>query len=227
MSLGDRLYADFFEQIVAGRLNVGDRLPSEQAICEAHGVSRPVVRQALLRLRADGLIASQQGRGSFVIRAPAERIRGFASASDVASYLQCHEVRLAVEADLARLAAQRRSDDQLLAIARAHDAFARSVHEGRMSAEEDLAFHRRIAEAAENPFYLSVLDLIQESMAGFMRLTLSLTRTSTRQRAQRVLDEHAALLDAIRDGDGERARIAMQFHLTQAQRRLLDRARDR
>ncbi|CAG0969287.1 hypothetical protein BURK1_01139 [Burkholderiales bacterium] len=59
-----------------------------------------------------------------------------------------------------------------------------------------------------------------------MRLTLSLTRTASMARAQRVLDEHAAILDAIREGDGELARTAMTFRLSQARRRLVDRGRD-
>jgi GntR family transcriptional repressor for pyruvate dehydrogenase complex len=61
-------------------------------------------------------------------------------------------------------------------------------------------------------------------MSGFMQLTLNLTRTANRQRAQRVLDEHAAIVAAIRDEDGERARTAMQFHLGQARQRLTHRS---
>ena len=58
---------------------------------------------------------------------------------------------------------------------------------------------------------------------GFMRLTLSLTRTASRQRAQTVLAEHTAIVEAIRARNSEEARIAMQFHLGQARRRLVDR----
>jgi GntR family transcriptional repressor for pyruvate dehydrogenase complex len=96
-----------------------------------------------------------------------------------------------------------------------------------MEAEEDLAFHRRIAEASGNEFFLQALDAILESMEGFMQLTLSLTRNSNRQRAQRVLDEHTAIVAAIRDEDGERARTAMQFHLGQARERLIHRSPER
>ena len=64
--LADQLYGQIFEQIVSGGLNVGDKLPSENEISERFGVSRPVVREALLRLRADGLITAHQGLGTFV-----------------------------------------------------------------------------------------------------------------------------------------------------------------
>lgn len=227
VSLSDRLYGQILERIMSGALSVGDRLPSEKEICDGFGVSRPVVRHALLRLKADGLITTHQGLGSFVVHQPDQRIRKFAKAQDVASYLRCHEVRIAVEGDAARLAALRRSDEQLLAIESAHQAFLVSAQEGRMLAQEDLAFHRRIAEASGNEFFLQALDGILDSMSGFMHLTLNLTRTSNRQRAQRVLDEHTAIVTAIRDEDGERARTAMQFHLGQARQRLTNRSTEK
>jgi GntR family transcriptional repressor for pyruvate dehydrogenase complex len=224
--LSDQLYGRIFDQIVSGRLNVGDQLPSEKEICDAFGVSRPVVREALLRLRADGLITSHQGLGTFVSHQPAPRIKTFASAQDVAAYLRCQEVRIALESDAARLAAERHTPEQLTAIEKAHRAFTRSAGEGRMTAEEDLAFHSAIAAATGNEFYVGVLESIHETLLGFMRLTLNLTRTASKQRAQRVMDEHAAIVDAIRERDGELARTAMQMHLSQARRRLVDRSRD-
>lgn len=224
VSLSDRLYGQILERIMSGALSVGDRLPSEKEICDGFGVSRPVVRQALLRLKADGLITTHQGLGSFVVHQPDQRIRRFAKAQDVASYLRCHEVRIAIEGDAARLAALRRSPAQMLAIESAHQTFLRSAQAGLMVAQEDLAFHRRIAEASGNEFFPEALDGILDSMSGFMQLTLNLTRTGNRQRAQRVLDEHTAIVAAIRDEDGERARTAMQFHLGQARQRLTHRS---
>jgi GntR family transcriptional repressor for pyruvate dehydrogenase complex len=225
--LSDQLYGQIFEQIVSGGLAVGAQLPSENEICEQFGVSRPVVREALLRLKADGLVATQHGRGSFVIHQPVDRVRSFAQAQDVAGYLRCLEVRIALEGDAARLAAQRRTEEQMEAIATAHKRFARGADDGHLDPDIDLAFHARIAEASGNGFYLDVLDAIHESIIGFMRLTLNLTRTGSKQRAQRVVDEHAAIVSAVREQDPERARIAMQFHLAQARQRLVDRTRDR
>ena len=227
VTLGDQLYGQILERIMSGGLSIGDRLPSEKEICDGFGVSRPVVRQALLRLKADGLITSHQGLGSFVVHQPDQRIRKFAKAKDVASYLRCHEVRTAIEGETARLAALRRSPSQLDAIEAAHRVFLESTQAGRMVAGEDLAFHRSIAEASGNEFFLQALDASLDSMSGFMQLTLNLTRTSNRQRAQRVLDEHEAIVAAIRDEDGERARTAMQFHLGQARQRLTNRSQDR
>ena len=224
VTLGDQLYGQILERIMSGALGIGDQLPSEKEISDGFGVSRPVVRQALLRLKADGLITSRQGLGSFVVHQPDQRIRRFAKAKDVASYLRCHEVRTALEGETARLAALRRSPSQLLAIESAQRVFLESTRAGRMVAEEDLAFHRSIAEASGNEFFLQALDSSLDAMAGFMQLALNLTRTGNRQRAQRVLDEHEAIVAALREQDGERARTAMQFHLGQARHRLTSRS---
>ena len=172
-----------------------------------------MVREALLRLRADGLVTAHQGLGTFVSHQPAPRLKTFSDVEHVSAYLRAQEVRVALEGDAARLAALRRTDEQLRKIEEAHQAFAESLAQGRMSAEADLAFHASIAEASGNDFYLGVLESIHDSISGFMRLTLSLTRTGSRQRAQTVLDEHATILAAIRAQDGEHARVAMQFHL--------------
>jgi len=224
--LADQLYGQIFEQIASGALNVGDKLPSEHEICDRFGVSRPVVREALLRLRADGLVTAHQGLGTFVSHQPAPRLKAFGDVHNVGAYLRAQEVRLALEAEAARLAALRRTDDDLQRIADAHAAFVRELEDGRVSPEADLAFHASIADASGNDFFPGVLESIHESISGFMRLTLSLTRTGSRQRAQRVADEHGAILAAIREQDAERARVAMQFHLGQARHRLVDRERD-
>ncbi|MVW70629.1 FadR/GntR family transcriptional regulator [Bordetella sp. 15P40C-2] len=224
--LADQLYGRIFEQIVEGHLNVGDKLPSEHEICDRFSVSRPVVREALLRLRADGLITAHQGLGTFVSHQPAPRLKTFSDVGNVSAYLRAQEIRVALEGDAARLAALRRTDDELHHIAEAHEAFLEELEHGHVSASTDLAFHASIAQATGNDYYLGVLVSIHESISGFMRLTLNLTRTGSRQRAQRVADEHSAILAAIREQDGERARIAMQFHLGQARHRLVDRERD-
>ena len=133
--LADQLYGQIFEQLVSGNLSVGDKLPSENEISERYGVSRPVVREALLRLRADGLVTAHQGLGTFVSHQPAPRLKTFSDVEHVSAYLRAQEVRVALEGDAARLAALRRTDEQLRKIEEAHQAFAESLAQGRMSAE--------------------------------------------------------------------------------------------
>lgn len=224
--LGDQLYGQILDQILSGRLKEGERLPPETEICEMFGVSRPIVREALLRLRADGLVKARQGAGTFVLHRPAPRLTSFAATQDVAAMLRCIEVRMPLEGAAARLAAERRTAEQMARIAAAHDAYARETEAGAMRPGTDLAFHASIVAASGNEFFASTLDSLHGAISGFMSLSLSLTRTGSRERAQRVLYEHGQIFEAVRAQDGEAAQVAMQFHIGQAKRRVVDGSRD-
>lgn len=223
--LGDQLYGEIFDHILKGDLKEGDRLPTEKEICESFKVSRPVVREALMRLRADGLVQSRQGAGTFVASRPASRIASFASPRDVAAYLRCIEARLPLEGAAARLAAERRTPEELRAIEEAHEAFRARIDDPD-SAQADLAFHEAVVAATGNEFFAATLRSLNEALSGFMKLTLNLTRTGPRERARQVLEEHMRVVEAIRRQDGESASLAMRFHIDQARRRLVDGKRD-
>jgi GntR family transcriptional repressor for pyruvate dehydrogenase complex len=224
--LGDQLYGQILEQIVSGRIQEGTRLPPEQEICKMFGVSRPVVRQALQRLRADGLVQARQGSGTFVMARPAARLATFAEPRQIAEYLRCIEVRLALEGSAARFAAERRTEKEMAKILATHEAFRGEAEAGAPSAATDLAFHTSIAAASGNAFFPMLLDQVHDAVTGFMTLALSLTRTSPHERASQVLREHAAIVEAIQIQDPDSAQIAMQFHIAQARRRMIDRNRD-
>ncbi|MGD9867805.1 MAG: FadR/GntR family transcriptional regulator [Hyphomicrobiales bacterium] len=226
--LGDQLYGQILDQIVSGRLKEGERLPTEKEICSMFGVSRPVVRDALLRLRADGLLQARQGSGTYVMRRPADRLKQFASTAELAVFLRCLEARLPLEAACAKLAAERRSPAQLARIRAAHDQLRRDIDgSGHITPRSDLAFHAAIAEATGNEFFSGLLEHIHETVRGFMTLSLSLTRTSSKERVQQVLNEHTYILEAVQAQEPEEASTAMAFHIGQSRRRVTDRRRDR
>lgn len=224
--MGDQLYGQILEQIVSGRLPEGMRLPPELDLCAMFGVSRPVVRQALLRLRADGLVHARQGAGTYVTVRPADRLADFAEPGQVADYMRAIEIRLVLEGAAARRAAERHSQAELAAIEEAHEQFRQEAEGGAPTPKADLAFHTAIAEASGNSYYAALLQHLHGVVAGFMNIALHLTRTSTRERTSQLLREHAMILEAIKSRDGDAAQLAMQFHITQARRRLVDRTRD-
>lgn len=224
--LGDQLYGQILEQIVSGRLAEGARLPPETEICRLFGVSRPVVRQALQRLRADGLVQARQGSGTFVLARPSERLASFVDPGAVAALMRCLEVRIGLEGAAARFAAERRSARELEAIVISHEALRAQATTGGMSAETDLCFHAAVAAASGNTYFSRLLQVIQLELQRFMTLSLNLTRTGSRLRADQVLHEHRLILEAIRGQDGEAAENAMRFHIIQARRRMIDRNRD-
>lgn len=212
-SLPDQVYEQIMVQIGAGALPVGERLPSEARLSQALGVSRPVVRMALARLRADGVIASRQGAGSFVLRRPQADFLDFAPRGTIAELLRCFELRLAVEAEAAALAAARRSSADLAAIERAAAAMQAAFAAGDLGADADLAFHRAVAAASHNDMFLRALDMVRDPMRDGIATARRLSDRAAAERRSAVLADHAAILAAIRDGAPAAAAAAMRAHI--------------
>lgn len=224
--LSDQLYGQILDQIVSGALAEGERLPSEKEICEMFGVSRPVVRDALLQLRTDGLVQARQGSGTYVQRRPAERLKDFSTTTELAGFLRCLEVRMPLEAAAARMAAERRTPAQLAKIEAAHASLERDVSTGHITTKNDLIFHEAIAAATGNDFFLQVLRPIHKSVTGFMDVSLNLTRTGSRERILQVLNEHTLILEAIQAQEPEAANVVMLYHIERSRRRVTDRTQD-
>lgn len=216
--LADNLYGQLLEQIMLGRLKEGERLPSESEICRAFKVSRPVVREALMRLQADGLVYARRGSGSFVKQRPPARLTEFAAASDVARLLRGYEVRMALEPQIAALAAERATEAHLDGIAAALAALEASANDR----DEDFAFHRAIAEATGNENFPALLESMRDLMLGGIDVAVSLSRVGSQARRERVLAEHRQIYDAIASRDRSGAAVLMHYHLIQARSRTTD-----
>ncbi|MCB1476392.1 MAG: FadR family transcriptional regulator, partial [Rhodobiaceae bacterium] len=168
--LSDQIYEVVLTEIVQGRYPQGSKLPTETALAEVFSVSRPVVREALARLRDDGLIQPRQGAGSFVLKRPTSALLRFAPIGSIADIQRCFEFRIAVEPMAARLAAARRDDTVLERI----DATLRSLHEaidkGTVDVEADFAFHKAVAEASGNTYFSTTLHSLEQSVKTAMLL---------------------------------------------------------
>jgi GntR family transcriptional repressor for pyruvate dehydrogenase complex len=221
----DLVYGQLIEQIIAGDLPENARLPTEHELAKGFGVSRSVVREALMRLSADGVVTARQGSGTYVQRRPSDRVMAFARPSDLPALLRAFEMRLALEGAAARLAAVRRNEAQLAAMQACHSAFATQAAEGQPTPQADFAFHRAVIEATGNPYFLAAIEATGDAVLSQMDVALKVTREMSRERANAVVAEHARVLDSIRSGDGEGAEIAMRFHIDQARKRLVDRSR--
>jgi GntR family transcriptional repressor for pyruvate dehydrogenase complex len=219
--LSDRLAALLAGQIEGGVLKPGDRLPTEPQLAAAHGVSRTVVREAVHQLRSRGLLVSRQGSGVFVA-APAEfRPLPFDPSvlASTAAVVQIIEVRRALEGEIAALAARRATRAQVAGLRRALAAIDEAVAAGRDGVEEDLAFHRAVADASGNPQFARLLGFLEQYLLDFMRVT----RANEARRADfadQVRAEHRALLQAIAARDEAAARRAATEHMVQAAHRL-------
>ncbi len=219
--LGDRVYEQIVERIVAGTLAEGDRLPSEHEFCRMFEVSRPVVREALARLRADGIIESRQGSGSYVRRRPVRDLLQYGEAANAAQLLRCFEFRLALEGEAAALAAVRHDSAEMRAMKKANDACNEAALKGRLGKQEDLDFHMAIAMASGNALFPDTMELLHDDIQNGMDMARSLTKAERKERVLILKQEHAMVLAAIEDRDPDRARVAMRAHIGNAQRRIV------
>ncbi len=224
--LGDQLYGQILEQIVSGSLKEGAKLPSERTICQSFQVSRPVVREALTRLQADGLVVSRQGAGTFVEKRPPSELVRFADSADVAGLLRCCEVRMSIEGHAAALAARRHTPQQLSDIIKALDHMRVSFAAGTLPIAADFNFHVAVAKASGNDLFASVLEMLHPTIERSMAVGLRITREISKERIERVLGEHQEICNAIARGDSDAADLAMRYHIDRSRQRVTDNQRD-
>jgi GntR family transcriptional regulator, transcriptional repressor for pyruvate dehydrogenase complex len=219
--LSDQVAEQLSAEIKQGRLAPGDKLPTEARLVEQFQVSRTVVREAVSRLKSLGLVDSRQGSGVFVSAQQPFAPLNFEArhAASQEAVIQMVEVRRALEAEVAALAAERRSASDLQAIEQAVQALDQAVLSGGDGVAEDVNFHRAIAEATRNPFLIQTLGYLGQFLHGATQVT----RANEARRgdfAAAVRSEHQAILQAIRSGDAVQARQAAAAHMGNAMDRI-------
>lgn len=210
------------ERIRAGQLQTGDKLPTEAAIMEAFQVSRTVVREAISKLQAAGLVETRHGIGTFVLGpgdAPSFKItpEQFSTLQDVIAVL---ELRIGLETEAAGLAAQRRTAANLVALRKALDAVIAAVEAGQDSVVADFQFHLEIARATQNSHFADLMATLGSQIIPRARLEPVVDLSAERLAyMRRVNAEHESILDAITSQDAESARAAMRTHLSNSRER--------
>lgn len=214
--LSEQVAGALAAEIRAGRPAAGEKIPTEAVLVEQFAVSRTVVREAVSRLKSLGVVESRQGSGVFVRQAAFAPLNFDArSAASMQAVIQMVEVRRALEAEVAALAAVRRSAGQLKGIRQAMAALDEAVRAGGDGADEDVNYHRAIADAAHNPFLIGTLDYLRQFLRGVTRVT----RANEARRidfARQVRNEHEAITRAIEKGDALQARRAATRHMDNA-----------
>lgn len=211
-----RLSAD----IVSGKLPPGSRLPTEQEMIAATGVSRSVIREAVAALRADGLVVTRQGVGAFV----ADHVRrpfkvDFDENSPLHEVLNVMELRTGVEVEAAGLAAERASPAQVKKIVERHAAIQAAIGAGDFAVDQDFAFHCAIAEATGNPQFKRFLEYLGRFIIPRRTVWGSSLVPAKRGHLEIFQVEHAQILRAIEARSPSRARTVMQRHLVNSRRR--------
>jgi len=210
------------DEIRSGRLEPGSRLPTEQELSAATGVSRTVVREAVAALRADGLVVTRQGLGAFVaadLRQRPFRIDSHELQSGL-DVVQILELRMSLEIEASGLAAERRSEADLAKIAAALRMIGDEIERGRNAVDADFQFHLAIFAAARNPHFPRFLEFLGPFIIPRLRIRFSGQDDSHGKRyLRRIQVEHTAMYAAIRDGNATVARTAARRHLSNALRR--------
>ena len=204
------------ERIVSGRLQPGAQLPTEAELCAEYEVSRTVVREAVARLRSDGLVVPQQGRGIFVSATPAAR--NFSIPADARRTLPetiaLLELRLSVEVEAAGLCAERWTGDEAAALRTLMEQVdARHVDPARTPIHYDYDFHLAIGRAARNDYMLGFLTYLRPIIAPRYQLGYLVAPERKESYYARIHAEHRAIVDAIGKRDAGAARRAMRKHL--------------
>ena len=220
-SLADRIYEEILKQIVSGDMQIGDRLPSETQFAANYKVSRAVIREALSRLHADGVVVTRRGAGTFVHRQPAREFLKLAPIGGIADLMRCLEFRIALEGEAAYLAAQRRTEEHMAAIDEAFQQLEEANAAGQLGVEQDAEFHVAIARASRNQMFMQALDALAIHVFHGMNVTRKLSLARNRKRLALVQEEHRKIVEAIRSGDEELARKAMRAHIDNARTRVL------
>ncbi len=206
--------AEYIKKLIAdGRLKPGDRLPTEREMAERFGVSRTVIRDAVKTLSGNGLLSVQQGRGIFVNRLDsgfiARQLSGLMShENDTIS--QIFEVRMILETAVVSLAAQRHTaaDMQLLLKnLKAHQLLAKADNISKLG-QQDREFHLLLAETTHNPLVIRLMKNILDLLEVSNNKTLAIPG-----RAKQSVMEHERIIEAIKQGNCEDAKEAMQMHL--------------
>lgn len=221
-NLAELVVAQLSEQIRKGELRPGDKLPTETAIVTEQGVSRSVVREAISRMQAAGLVETRHGIGTFVLPPPPP-LMGIdpATVGTVRDVIALLELRIGVETEAAGLAAVRRTPAQLEEVRAALAALQQATSRGEDTVGLDRRFHLAVAQASGNPYFHAMLQHLGENIIPRARInSASLTQADPVAYMQQVDREHEQIVDAIAQRDPDLARAAMRMHIGNSRERL-------
>ncbi len=214
--LYQKLARDLFSDLAAGRYAIGDRLPAERELSIQYNVSRPAVREAMIALEVQGYIEVRIGSGAYVRALPGEAdAPGF-----TVTAFELMEARLLIEGEAAALAAVHIRAEELDELERLVNEIE---HENRLSGgstNADHAFHMLIATATRNAVIRSQVEEMWRLRSASPNCALLLEKARTAN-VQPVVEEHKAVLDALRARDPSAARAAMRNHMSSVINHLL------
>jgi len=221
LKLSDLVYAKISSKIQSGEYPVDSRLPTENELAEWLGVSRPVVREALARLRNDGTVLSRRGSGTYVQKVIPVGENNHPPLSSIADMRFCLEFRISVESEAAWHAARGKHEDRAGLI----DAFKLmedDFRNGLIVPDNDFGFHLGVSVATGNRFFSETMLNLRTSVVTAMAITPNFIQARSTDRLAIIFEEHKAIFDAIMANSPEVAQAAMRNHLVRAMNRVFE-----
>lgn len=224
-----RIYEEIAEQIQqlisGGELKPGDKLMSERELADKLQVSRVSVREAIRSLEMLGFIEIRHGEGTFIRDASAnEVIRPLAMflAVERGSLLDMFEVRRIFETATSALAAERATDEEIEQIGMLLEKMKDRIRQGdsEKGEEYDGAYHYAVAEATHNNLLIKLLRTVHEEWSKAVSAGSQQLLLDTPNNAQKIIDQHTRVFEAIKAHDAETASRAMLEHVTFAEREI-------
>jgi GntR family transcriptional repressor for pyruvate dehydrogenase complex len=220
--LTDRVKDGLIKLIADEGLKSGDKLPPADKLCVQFNVSRTVVREAVASLKAEGRLRSLRGSGVYVSVPPKQPVGSMfmQAPQDIGDVLEIMEFRMSVEIEAAGLAAQRRTETNLLRMEQAMSHFARHLADNSLATDADRAFHRAIADATSNRRFQLFVDEMGERLIPRRALGAGFSNQKDKAEFLETIQlEHRRIFDAIMARDADAARSAMRQHLESGRRR--------
>lgn len=222
LSMPDKIYGEVINSILKGEFAKEGKLPTETDLAERFGVSRPTVREALTRLRSNGIITSRRGSGSYVVRMPEMNVRQLTSIESIQDVERYYAFRMCVESGAAGLAAVMHTGQDMDLLNAAYADLANAVATNAPGVDEDIRFHLAVAAASHNKFFISTVEFIVGPIRQCMELARNVLQKNNGNWASQIENEHRAIVDAIAQRSSDEASNAMHQHLVNARRRIFE-----
>src|ERR671934_2166789 len=210
------------EGLIFGGLEPGEALPSEGKLAEALGVSRLTVREATRALEARGLLEIRQGRRPTVAAPNGALVGDFfqtAVRRDPRALLDLLEVRRALEVHIAALAARRASKGAIADMEMSINAMRAADHEFEAFHTADVRFHENLAAASGNRMLVFLIEAFAEPLRESRQRSFA-GHQARGGHVDDVIQQHEAILDAVRARNPKAAAQAMRDHLEQTEKDL-------
>lgn len=208
----DKIIGQIRSLISSGQLKPGDRLPSERKLAEKLGVGRTHIRDAIAKLEFYGILKTMPQSGTVVEGIGITALEGLITdvlKLEESEFADLVETRTLLETQAARMAAQRRTTEDIINMKKALDAYEAKVRNGLPAVEEDLLFHLTIAEAGRNTVLKSLMLIITPDIVkNFTKLDVCKDG-----RFYRSLEEHKVILEYIVNQEPDLAAKVMEEHL--------------